>query len=118
MKAKKASGSSPIRNVVRSKFPKSRIVEEHEPTPFQADSSPLAPDRITPETKRLYEKFFGLSASPSMRADGARTPPSDPSEDEHPLSDQEGGVLIEKPGRRQIKEQVLVSGGKIVAFSD
>ena len=115
MKAKEASGNSPIRNVVRSKFPKSRIVEEHEPTPFQADSSPLAPDRITPETKRLYEKFFGPAASPSMRADDVRTPLS---EDVHPLSDQEGGVLVEKPGRRLIKEHVLVSGGKIVAFSD
>jgi hypothetical protein len=119
MSGTKLAKDSSIRSLVKNRFPQSRIVEEQEPTSFRADSSPLAPDRVTPETRQLYEKFFGPSASPSVSAD--RSAPTPSPEDVHPLSDQEGGVLVEKPappGRRMIKEQVLVSGGKIVALSD
>jgi hypothetical protein len=119
MSGQKMAGNSPIRRLVRNKFPQSRIVEEQESPPVQPDASPLAPDRVTPQTRQLYEKFFGPSASSSGKAGEAVPTPS--SENVHPLSDQEGGVLVETlapPGRRLIKEQVLVSGGKIVALSD
>jgi hypothetical protein len=114
MSGQKTTDGDPIRSLVATHFPKARIVDE-KVAPFLPDvKNPLEPDLETPRTRHLYSKFFGLS---DLKTDAAAAETSS----EDALSEREGRVLIERPaspGKPAIKEQVLVSGGKIVAFSD
>jgi hypothetical protein len=107
------NNDDPIRKLVADQFPEARIVDE-EASPFRQDLTLLEPDLETPKTRHLYLKFFGSSdAKTDAMAEAASS--------EDALSNQEGRILIEKPaspGKRAIKEQVLVSGGKVVALSD
>ncbi|HEY6220696.1 MAG TPA: hypothetical protein VIV65_11645 [Gemmatimonadaceae bacterium] len=112
----KKPSQDPVRKLVQDRFPGSRVVEGGV-SRARPDASPLRPDRVTPSTRQLYEKFFGSSGSAGVETDAV----PEATADEGAVSDREGGVVVERPapaGRRAIKEQVLVSRGKVVALSD